>query len=380
LSWPGYSLIGLGLIVVALCSTLAIFYWRDAIFRRAVAPEPEPRPSKLLWPAVIIIGLMALIGFWIIGRYAANITPFGSSLLVLVSLVFAMGAIALSARYNEYLFKRSYSNYIKRRDWFWPWALWIASVVMVAFGLSSFGSNNLPALLVSDIVFTLTLVGTLAVILLLPFLVGAELFYNAPRALAFVGKLLIGLWHAILQLAVPFVLIRRGTILTWTVAVIPLVIPIWLAAYLAKKNYRIPLVLLWIIYGGLMLVLPWLTSPASLHPLFGPDWVGGWALLPSALAGGVGAVTCCLWLGWYFGVCLVFNGHNNELGGAARIERFKQFIRFRLTKDDLTGYVIAVDDVSMIGEPVKNDRKHTQDGEALKPKLIDVFHLVPKKT
>src|SRR5712692_10144990 len=243
LSWPANSLIGLGLIILALVSTLAIFYWRDAIFRRAVAPEPEPRPSKLLWPAVIIIGLMALIGFWIIGRYAANITPFGSSLLVLVSLVFAIGAIALSARYNEYLFKRSYSNYIKRRDWFWPWALWIVSVVMVAFGLSSFGSNNLPAHLVSDIVFTLILVGAFAVFLLFPFVIGGELFYNTrPRALATLGKLLIGLWHAILQLAVPFVLIRRGTILTWTVAVIPLVIPIWLAAYLAKKNYRIPLV------------------------------------------------------------------------------------------------------------------------------------------
>jgi hypothetical protein len=65
-------------------------------------------------------------------------------------------------------------------------------------------------------------------------------------------------------------------------------------------------------------------------------------------------------------VCLEFNGHNNEAGGAARIERFKQFIRFRLTEDDLTGYVIAID------EPKTK-------GRLLAPRVIDVFRLVAKK-
>jgi hypothetical protein len=81
--------------------------------------------------------------------------------------------------------------------------------------------------------------------------------------------------------------------------------------------------------------------------------------------------------GWYFAVCFVFNGHNNEVGGTARIEQFKEFIRFRLTPEALTGYVIAVDDVSKIGE--KDDKGHYFDGSDLKVKLIDVFHLVPKE-
>jgi hypothetical protein len=84
----------------------------------------------------------------------------------------------------------------------------------------------------------------------------------------------------------------------------------------------------------------------------------------------------CLWFGWYLGVCSLFNGHNNEAGGAARIEKFKQFIRFKLTEDGLTGYVIAVDDVSMIGE--QRDNGEWNDGRDLKPKLIDVFHLTVK--
>ena len=85
----------------------------------------------------------------------------------------------------------------------------------------------------------------------------------------------------------------------------------------------------------------------------------------------------CLSFGWYLGVCSVLNGHNNEIGGAARIESFKQFIRFRLTEQGLTGYVIAIDDVSIIGKEKKTDDGKTRqmDGADLKPRLVDVFHL-----
>ena len=92
---------------------------------------------------------------------------------------------------------------------------------------------------------------------------------------------------------------------------------------------------------------------------------------------GYGSHCLLSFTGWYFAVCFVFNGHNNEVGGTARIEQFKEFIRFRLTPDGLTGYVIAVDDVSKIGE--KDDKGRYFDGSDLKVKLIDVFHLAPKE-
>ena len=72
-------------------------------------------------------------------------------------------------------------------------------------------------------------------------------------------------------------------------------------------------------------------------------------LVPSLAAALVGAVMCCYWFGWYLGVCFAFNGHNNEVGGAARIERFKQFVRVHLTPQGLTGYVIAVNDPTDTG-------------------------------
>jgi hypothetical protein len=95
------------------------------------------------------------------------------------------------------------------------------------------------------------------------------------------------------------------------------------------------------------------------------QYTGWWGLAPSVLAGVVGAFTCCYWFGWYLGVCFAFNGHNNEVGGAGRIERFKQFVRFRLTREGLTGYVIAVNDPS-------------DTGSELTPHVVDIFHLRPK--
>src|SRR5205085_9921689 len=105
------------------------------------------------------------------------------------------------------------------------------------------------------------------------------------------------------------------------------------------------------------LVRPWFMTAG---PPYG--WDGWPGIVPSVAAAVVGTVMCCYWFGWYLGVCFAFNGHNNEVGGAARIEHFKQFIRFRLTDEDLTGYVIAVNDPET-------------DGGKLTPHLVDVFRL-----
>ena len=90
---------------------------------------------------------------------------------------------------------------------------------------------------------------------------------------------------------------------------------------------------------------------------------GFWQLFPLSLACLFGLAFSCIWVGWYFAVCLRFNGHNNETGGAARIENYKQFVRFRVRENDLTGYVIAVDTPKATGNELED------------VKLVDVFHL-----
>ena len=67
---------------------------------------------------------------------------------------------------------------------------------------------------------------------------------------------------------------------------------------------------------------------------------------------------------------LVFDGHANEAGSTARTENYKQFIRFKLTEDTLTGYVIGID---FPHAPV--DENDKRDGSTLKPRLVDVFTL-----
>jgi len=167
----------------------------------------------------------------------------------------------------------------------------------------------------------------------------------------------LGTITGFLQLIVPLLLMRLAT---WRAgAVIPFVILVfsYLGYRLTASNRRILLIASWLLYGATLIYLPIKLSDATARlPV-------GWLKVPFLLvAGMIGAIMICVWLGWYFAIAFVFNGHHEEAGGAARIEKFKQFIRFRLMPDGLTGFVIG------INEPAVN-------GSQLTPKLIDVFHL-----
>ena len=65
-----------------------------------------------------------------------------------------------------------------------------------------------------------------------------------------------------------------------------------------------------------------------------------WGVPIAALLGGYFA---CLWVGWYFLVCLQFNAHGNEAGGAARITSYAEFLRIKLTPGAAEVWVIAAD-------------------------------------
>ena len=88
--------------------------------------------------------------------------------------------------------------------------------------------------------------------------------------------------------------------------------------------------------------------------------MGGSALLAMLLG--------CAHFGWYLGVMSALGFHNNELGGAARVDRFRQFIRLRLTETGLTAYVIAMDKLADPRDPKARPR----------PFLIDAFEIKPR--
>jgi hypothetical protein len=119
-----------------------------------------------------------------------------------------------------------------------------------------------------------------------------------------------------------------------------------------------PLAISWTLFGAALLIIPFII-PASTLNIPASRWL---TFLLCFYAGVIGALMSCVLFGSYLAVALAFDGHNNEAGGAARIEGFKQLIRFRVNRDGLTGYVIAIDEA-------------LADGSKLEPRIIDVFRI-----
>jgi len=103
-------------------------------------------------------------------------------------------------------------------------------------------------------------------------------------------------------------------------------------------------------FGVLILYLP--IGLASGATRFAGRRCGSFFFLVVAL---MGTMNIGVWFGWYLLVSLAFAGHNDEAAGAARVEKYKQFIRFRLTPDTLTGYVIAIDEPGTNGRELKRE-------------------------
>lgn len=340
--------------------------------------ETEAHPGPVLWLCTVVAALLFFVGLAMVKPYRSHITPFGSSLLVLLTLVWAGACVALNIRYTEFLYKKAQGPTVHKSDWWLTWVLAVLTIISVGMGLWSFGRNNLPALLISDMLFIGAMLALfVGVVFALPLVVGSEMFPRLGKWKGRALKVLIGAWHFVLQLAVPFILVRKASVASLLVAVVVVALGPLIGERLLARFKGWALFLVWVVLGLATLAAPiWLASiePAGgiltklwfePNPETGLFWTGWYGLIPAVVAGLIGVVMCCYWFGWYLGVCFAFNGHNNEVGGAARIEQFKQFIRFRLTDKGLTGYVIAVNDPS-------------DTGGDLTPHVVDVFHLHPK--
>lgn len=85
-------------------------------------------------------------------------------------------------------------------------------------------------------------------------------------------------------------------------------------------------------------------------------------VLALMILGYLGARLARIWFGWYLAVGLLFNGHNNEAGGMARIEGFKHLVRIRVQETKLTVYVIGFE-------------KAVSNIDELQLRLVDKFEL-----
>lgn len=336
----------------------------------------------------IFIGLNAVLialGFLFLRAVRADMSKFELSMLVLFTWLVGLSVTIFCLVYSEWLFEKAYKEYVSGNDWNLVYVTAGLGLVGVSAGLWLFGKPYIYV--VNDLIFAVVVLGMFLGLIALAYFKGGELLVtNGAKVRAAAA----GLWHALLQILVPLLIV--GWWRWWSLLTIGIVSII---AYFAGKRalaVRHPsgLSTIWIVYGGIVLGVCF-ASVYSTWPQYlwleaasgnTANQYGSWpAVIGALLAGAVGALNSCVWFGWYLAVCfIVFRGHNNEVGGAARIEKFKQFIRFRVTKDTLTGYVIAVDDVSMIGEDRTDEKPYGNDGRSLNPKLIDVFTLSVKGT
>jgi hypothetical protein len=227
------------------------------------------------------------------------------------------------------------------------WIALLFGVGSAIYGLLSYGVNSVAAF-GADLGAIIAL-GVLVV---------------APTAMAYaqgsgrslrrrLGYACIGLCFGALQLMLPLLLAIYGDALdalscaAWSIGIGAL------GHFLYCRWPRAWILLgAWLAAGGG--ALAWILISAELQPVDGASF---------ALACAAGGVFACVWFGFYLAVALAFDAHNNEAGGAARIDFYRHFVRIKLERDRLTGYVIGF------------DRPATAGARA---KLIDVFELVPE--
>lgn len=177
------------------------------------------------------------------------------------------------------------------------------------------------------------------------------------------GFALLGLWHLFMH-AVPIpLLVKVGSFAAY--GVMPLA---WAAFSVlglivgrSDKPHPVRMLALWVLMGVVEVAIPLVLPMPSIHP---PPEAPLRAVL-LIVAAGIGFLHGCLQFSWYLIVANGFDGHNNEVGGAARIGRFKEFLRLRVRPDSITVHTIAFDDPQA-------------DGDDLKAKLQDVFTLTVK--
>lgn len=354
---PGAILfiISLGLLVVALLRS-------KKLFKKEYDPQDnEPRREVkfsqrvVVWILVFSSFAALVVGIWGFRSDETLLHPYVRSLIILVALLWTVLAVIQSVRYSRWLFEQSYRINIKAWH-YWPiWVLLIMAVVQLAASLWFYGKHQ-ASYLISDLVQLIVLLGVLFGLTYWAVSTGGSL----KKSIGKVCFVFLGFSHALLQLTVPFLLVRKGHLLWAPLAAFVIVLVFqFVGRSLAKLKTGWPLAIGWIVFGAVLLIIPFvLPSPTSLNipTEFWPT------MLLCLYAGAIGAVMSCALFGSYLGVALAFNGHNNEAGGAARIEGFKQLIRFRLNAEGLTGYVIGVDEVGT-------------EGSKLKPKIVDIFRI-----
>lgn len=292
---------------------------------------------------------------------------FSAAPIIFLAAVHAVVLISGSGGYSKALFQLTYHASVRSKHYI-PVIVIVAAACLEMVLVVRFAGDSLPA---PDLAFKLLFFSVAVGISIgLPFLgfsVGGEGQTLGYRLLF----LAFGFWHAILQLAVPYLISVQGSIGIAVLELLLLAASSLIGRTVASYRFRWPVAVAWFCIGLLAILIPFWVKPfwridfrdtyhslhsSSVSRFLVADFLRG---IPAAL---LGIIYSCAWFSWYLAVSLAFNGHNNEAGGAGRVEEYKEFIRIRLTRNDLTAFIIGFDQPQI-------------HGKDLDVKLIDFFRL-----
>lgn len=346
------------LVVVLYLSAVWLAGWgTNYLCRRAI---DNKQTTRAFWGFALPAVFLVVFCFYLVDHDDSygTLHPMLASVVVAAFLATSAACLHWTGQYTDALTdmtrigrKTSISDSL-------PWLLLVFTAIGgAAIGIWRYGEYHL-AVVSADLTYLLVV---LLIVFGLPGLAG-YIGGSKSRGWGKVGFIVLGIWHALVQAILPFTL--AAYVSYW--------VGIGALAATMLGTYAVGRLVGLFLHKGSWLTegrrLAWVMTSAWIT-LAAAMWIGLQPFLvysePATVgrvvwAGFLGALFGCTWFGWYLVVASFFNGHNNEVGGAARIEEFKQIIRFRLTANELTGHVIAID------QPEK-------DGALLRPRIVDVF-------
>lgn len=298
----------------------------------------SPRHQRWLMVGSILLTSLPLV-VWLRDGHPQTLHPFAASALTELFTVAAIALLVLNRTYSDLLNRDAKTAGFTGLK-LYPLRLFagVLAPLYTGFGFLHYGVYPAAATTLNMLILLIAIL-LCAGLPALAYFVGGALLRGKKEAerlgLPYQNKwvfLLIGLWHAVLQVATPLYLTLYAS---YTHIALFAVVAI-AATFAARRHFNTD-------QNGWNLFIAWfaLGAVVILPALLGaPQEVTIWRMLTAA---GLGLVFSCVWFGWYLAVSLAFNGHNNEAGGGARSEGYRHMIRFAVRQNSLTAYVIGID-------------------------------------
>jgi hypothetical protein len=317
------------------------------------------RYMPLCAAAALSLCLMG-VTYYLVSRAAeVPLRPFLANFLLFAYLAPLPLALLWVASYLASLAKQAKVRLMHAIDSAPRWLAAAYGVGSAVFGLLSYGVNSVAA-------FVTDLCALLAVLLLAIAPMVAAYLQGSGRSLRKkLGYLALGALLGQLQLWLPLALATYGSAGSFLLSAGAAML-IGIGSYLIHRKHTSPWLMLglWLIAGvissALALCAPQLRA------------VNGASAVLATLAGGTFA---CIWFGYYLTVSVSFGAHNNEAGGAACADSYRHFVRIKLERDKLTGFVIGFDRPA---STVHSATGTESERDTLRPRLVETFHLTVK--